>query len=105
MIGKFLKAAGKFLGGSGGGLFGGVLSLGSKILGWAEDNPIVVGHVAGAIGGELMRPTSEERAEEARRLIAAQEDERRKRIRANYGLPETPTYTTASIYTPRGLGR
>lgn len=105
MIGNFLKAAGKFLGGSGGALFSGVLGLGSKILGWADDNPVIVGHVAGAVGAELLKPTSEERAEEARRLIAAQEDERRKRIRANYGLPETPTHTAASIYTPRGLGR
>ena len=106
MIGDFFKAAGKFLGGgSGGSLFSGVFDLGKKILGWADDNSLIVGNVAGAIGAELMKPTSEERAEEARRLIEAQEDARRKRIRENYGLPTTASRAGAPTYTPRGLGR
>lgn len=105
MIGDFFKAAGDFLGGSGGKLFSGVLDIGARILGWADDNPILVGHVAGAVGAELLKPTSEERAEEARRLIQAQEEERQKRIRSNYGLPPTPPAAHAARYTPRGLLR
>lgn len=108
MIGSLFKAAGKFFGsGSTGSLFSGVLDIGSRILGWAEDNPLIVGNVAGAVGVELMKPTAEDRAEEARRLMQVQEDERRKRIRSSYGLPETPAATSryTPAYKPRGLLR
>ena len=80
-----------------GGGGGGILGLGAQIFGGADDNPWgmlnspVLGHVAAAVGTELMKPTAEDRIKEQMKLLEAQEEARRKRIRRNYGLdPDAP---------------
>lgn len=79
-----------------GGAAGGVLGLGAQIFGGSDDDPWgmlnspVLGHMATAVGTELMKPTAEDRIEEQMKLLRAQEEERRRQVRINYGLDPDP---------------
>lgn len=122
MLGDLFNAGAKLLGGAGnliggivgagagagmGGAAGGasLLNVAMNIFGGSNDDPWgvlkspVAGHVLGAVGQELLRGDPvEERARLERKL----EEDRRKRIRGNYGLPAQPT---AQKYMGNGLMR
>lgn len=106
LIGGAAKGIGGLLGGGGssfalGNIFGGpgqggMIGLGAQIFGGTDDDPWgvldspVFGHVAGAVGAELLKPTAKDRIEEQRGIIRAQEEERARQIRRNYGLDPNP---------------